>query len=509
MEPDYDLCIIGGGINGVGIARDAAGRGLSVLLVEAQDLSQGTSSSSTKLIHGGLRYLEHYDFKLVKESLKEREILMGIAPHLVHPLEFVMPHVKGLRPRWMIRMGLWLYDTLAGSKKLSPSDSVGLTESFIGQPLKGDYQDGFRYYDCWTDDSRLVVLNAMDAKARGAEILTRTACMGLARMEETSYWYATLKDLRSNDEFQISARMVINAGGPWVRGILEVSDLADEATPKVRLVKGSHLIVPRIYDGDHAYLLQQPDGRIVFTIPYESAFTLVGTTDEAFEGDPATPIISGAETTYLCDAVNRFFKTQITPASAPWTYSGVRALVEDGSASAQKVTRDYKLHLDQSRGAPLLSVFGGKLTTYRILSEQVVDQVMDAIAQGRKSRPWTAKAPLPGGDIDDKGFALFVAAKKDEYKFLPEDVVARYCRAYGTRIDILLDGITTMRGMGRDFGGGLYEKEIFYLLNHEFAQSLDDILWRRTKLGLHLEKKTIIALEAIMPEYLKAAGMAA
>lgn len=510
MEPDYDLCIIGGGINGAGIARDAAGRGLSVLLIEAQDLSQGTSSSSTKLIHGGLRYLEQYDFKLVRESLKEREILMNIAPHLVHPLEFIMPHVKGLRPRWMIGMGLWLYDHIGGEKKLPPSDSVGLTDSFIGQPLRGEYGDGFRYYDCWTDDSRLVVLNAIDAKARGAEILTRTACMGLSRLNnDTPYWYVHLKDLKSSDEFQVSARMVVNAGGPWVRGILDISGLTDDVTPKVRLVKGSHLVIPRLYEGDHAYLLQQPDGRIVFTIPYENEFTLVGTTDENYDGDPAVPIISEAEKTYLCEAVNRFFKTQITPAHAPWTYSGVRALVEDGASSSQKVTRDYKLHFDDTRGAPLLSVFGGKLTTYRILSEQVVDKAMEVVAPGKKSRPWTAKAPLPGGNIDDKGFAVFAAGKINQYKFLPVDVVTRYCRAYGTRIDILLDGVTNIRGMGRDFGGGFYEKEIFYLLNHELAQNLDDILWRRTKLGLHLEKKTLVALEALMPEYLKAAGLAA
>lgn len=509
MEPDYDLCIIGGGINGVGIARDAAGRGLSVLLVEAQDLSQGTSSASTKLIHGGLRYLEQYDLKLVKESLKEREILMGIAPHLVHPLEFIMPHVKGLRSKWTIGLGIWLYDHLGGSKKLPPSGAVGLSESFIGQPLQGDYADGFRYYDCWTDDSRLVILNAIDAKARGAEILTRTACINMTRADNTPHWYVHLKDLKSSDEFQISARMVVNAGGPWVRGILDISGLANENTPNIRMVKGSHLIVPRLYEGDHAYLLQQPDGRIVFTIPYENMFTLVGTTDERYEGDPAVPIISEAEKDYLCAAVNRFFSAQIRPEDAPWTYSGVRALVEDGAAEERKVTRDYKLHMDDSFGAPLLSVFGGKLTTYRILSEHVVDKAMAVIAPGKKSRHWTAKTPLPGGDIDDKGFAVFAASKINQYKFLPTDVVTRYCRAYGTSIDLLLDGVTNIRGMGRDFGGGLYEKEIFYLLNHEFAQSLDDVLWRRTKLGLHLEKKIILTLESLMPEYLKASGMAA
>ncbi len=507
MEPDYDLCIIGGGINGAGIARDAAGRGLSVLLVDAQDISQGTSSASTKLIHGGLRYLEQYDIKLVRESLKERETLMGIAPHLVHPLEFIMPQVKGVRPKWMVGAGLWLYDHLGASKKLPASGPVGFKDSFIGEPLQGKYVEGFRYYDCWTDDSRLVVHNVIDAKARGAEILTRTACMGIARLEDTPFWYIHLKDLKRSDEFQISARMVVNAAGPWVRGILEASDLVNRETPKVRLVKGSHLIVPKLYEGDHAYLLQQPDSRVVFAIPYEGDYTLIGTTDEAFEGDAAKPVISESEKTYLCDAANRFFKTEIRPADAPWTYSGVRALVDDGANAAQKVTRDYRLHLDTSQGAPLLSVFGGKLTTYRILSEQVVDKAVALISPSQKRKAWTRKSPLPGGDIKNGDFQEFVVSKIDEYKFLPADVVTRYARAYGTRIDLLLDGITTLRGMGRDFGGGLYEKEVFYLLNHELAKNSDDILWRRSKLGLHLEKKSILSLEAAMPDILKQAGL--
>ena len=508
MEPDYDLCIIGGGINGAGIARDAAGRGLSVLMVEAQDLAQGTSSASTKLIHGGLRYLEHYDFKLVRESLKERSVLMNIAPHLVHPLAFVMPHVKGLRPKWMIGAGLWLYDHIGGvSRRMPLSGAVSLKDSFIGQPLQDSYKDGFRYYDCWTDDARLVVLNAIDAKAKGAEILTRTACLELSKLTDTPYWYVHLKDLKSGDEFQISARMVVNAAGPWVRGILESSNLVKEGTPNVRLVKGSRLIIPKLYDGEQAYLLQQPDKRIVFTIPYQDKYTLIGTTDEAFEGDPTVATISEVERAYLCDAVNRFFDAQIVPTDALWTFSGVRALVDDGSSKAQNITRDYRLHLEQPEGRPLLSVFGGKLTTYRILSEQVVDKVMETIRPNAKLRRWTRKAHLPGGDIKPRNYQDYMAQKVSEYSFLPADVVARYVAAYGIRIDVLLDGINNKRDMGRDFGSGLYEKEIFYLLNHEFAKSLDDILWRRTKLGLHLEKKTILALEAAMPDYLKAAGV--
>ena len=499
MKPDYDLCVIGGGINGVGIAREAAGRGLSVILVEAQDLAQGTSSASTKLIHGGLRYLEMGEFKLVRESLKEREILMRAAPHLVVPLEFVLPHVSGLRPKWMIGLGLWFYDHLAGRKKLSKSSAVSLRDSLLGEPLQDTCRDGFKYSDCWTDDSRLVALNALDAKARGAEILTRTACVQIGMMHGSSVWYVSLKDFKTGDEFQISAKMVVNAAGPWVRGILEASNLVREQTPKVRLVKGSHMIVPRLHDGDHAYILQQPDKRVVFVIPYQEHYSLIGTTDEPFEGDAAKPVISQKEREYLCDAVNRFFMRQIEPSDAPWTYSGVRALLDDGSGEDRMVTRDYKLDLDTSRAAPILSVFGGKLTTYRKLSEHAVDKITGQT----KNHGWTAKAPLPGGDIENGNMEAFEAKQQKLYPFLPEDVLQRYVRSYGTRMNVILEGVENLREMGRDFGGGLFEAEIVYLVNHEFAKSAEDILWRRTKLGLHLEKKSMLALESAMPDYLK------
>lgn len=503
LKADYDLCVIGGGINGAGIAREAAGRGLSVLLVEARDLAQGTSSASTKLIHGGLRYLEFYEFKLVRESLKEREVLLRMAPHIIHPLKFILPHVKGLRPRWMVGVGLWLYDHLGGRKILPRSGAVSFHDSFIGQPLKDDYTDGFFYSDCWVDDSRLVTLNAVDAKAKGADILTRTVCLKMERLPDTSFWHVHLKDLRTGDEFQISASKVVNAAGPWVRGILEASDLTNERTPEVRLVKGSHMMVPKLFEGDHAFLLQQPDKRIVFAIPYQGKYTLIGTTDEPFEGDAAAPVISDAEKDYLCDAVNRFFNTQITPEDAPWTYSGVRALFDDGQGDARKVTRDYRLDLDEKHGAPLLSVFGGKLTTYRVLSLQAVDKLF-----GKSNRSgWTAKETLPGGDIAKGDRASYEDNAVLRFDFLPEDLVRRYVRAYGTRIDAILDGVTTLRGMRRDFGGGLYEKEVFYLINQEFARSAEDILWRRSKLGLHLEKKSMLALESAMPDYLKASGV--
>lgn len=499
MEADYDLCIIGGGINGAGIAREAAGRGLSVLLVEAQDLAQGTSSASTKLVHGGLRYLEQGELRLVRESLQEREALLKIAPHIVEPMEFVLPHVVGLRPRWMVGLGLFLYDHLSGRRKISKSGAVSLRDSFLGEPLKDDYTDGFKYSDCRVDDSRLVVLNVMDAKARGAEILTRTACVQMTPSVDAKRWYMQLKDLRIGDEFQISARMVVNAGGPWVRGLLETSDLVREDTPGIRLVKGSHLIVPRLYEGDHAYLLQQPDKRVVFAIPYEKTFTLIGTTDEPFEGDAMTPVISAAERDYLCAAVNRFFDVQITPDNAPWTFSGVRALYDNGEDSAQNITRDYHLDLNESHGVPMLSVFGGKLTTYRVLAERVVSKIT---ASG-KNAGWTKKTPLPGGDIEGGNFAAFLQKQLSRYKFLPADLVERYARLYGTRMVVMLENVTQIKAMGRDFGGGLYEVEVQYLIDHEFAMSAEDILWRRTKLGLHLEKRSMLALESAMPDYLK------
>ena len=496
MNSDYDLCVIGAGINGAGIARDAAGRGLSVLLVEAQDLAQATSSASTKLIHGGLRYLEHGEFKLVRESLMEREILLNIAPHLVYPLEFVMPHVTGLRPKWIIGFGLWLYDHLGGKKKVPLSSVVALNDSFIGIPLKEDYKDGYKYSDCWGDDSRLVVLNVMDAKLRGAEVLTRTACVNIIKPNDLNFWHLRLKDLSTGDEFQISAKMVVNAAGPWVRSLLDTSHLSSEITPNIRLVKGSHIIIPKLYDGDHAYILQQPDKRIVFTIPYEEKFTLIGTTDVAFEGDAMLPHIDEHEKKYLINAVNLFFKKQIDTGDIFRTYSGVRSLFDDGAGQSQKVTRDYRLILDKVGDAPILSVFGGKLTTYRILAEQAVDKIT-----GQKNNSgWTSKSPLPGGDIPNQNFDDFFESQKKKYEFLSHGILYRYARSYGTRMDMMLKNVKSLRDMGRDFGMGLFEVEIFYLIAYEFAKTSEDILWRRTKMGLHLEKKSKLALEAAMPD---------
>ncbi len=497
MIQDFDLCIIGGGINGAGIARDAAGRGLRVLLVEKGDLASGTSSVSTGIIHGGIRYLEYWEFKLVRDSLKEREVLLGIAPHIVHPMTFVMPHTKGQRPVPVIKTGLFLYDHLAKRNRLEKSHTVDLKKSPYGAPLQEQFKKGFTYSDCRTYDSRLVVLNAMDAAMRGASILTRTECIDVH--EHDGRWHLTLKDF--NSTFVVSAGAVINAAGAWVRKILEKSGLATPEVPNVRLVKGSHILVPKLYEGNHAYTLQQPDKRIVFMIPSEGEFTQVGTTDVNFTGDPAHVQISEEEIMYLCAAINRVCKTSVTPADVIWHYSGVRSLFDDGKKNVSSVTRDYHLHLHEEMKAPMISVFGGKLTTYRVLSERVVDLLQKEI--NRSEEAWTAHTALPGGDIPHGDFPLFVNKKKVQYPWLPEDVLARYARSYGTWMDRFLEGAQSIKDLGRDFGSGLYDAEIFYLVQHEFARTTEDILWRRSKLGLKADEKTIRKLEKELPRIIE------
>ncbi|PJB73219.1 MAG: glycerol-3-phosphate dehydrogenase [Alphaproteobacteria bacterium CG_4_9_14_3_um_filter_47_13] len=465
-RPDYDLCIIGGGINGAGIARDAAGRGLSVILVEKGDLAGATSSASTKLIHGGLRYLEQYEFSLVRHALQERETLMGLAPHLIKPMTFILPHEPHLRPVWMIQCGLFLYDHLAKRKKLPASKTVSLKNS----GLEEIYKKGFSYADCRVDDSRLVIVNAMDAAEKGAHILTGTECTGLTPYE--SGWVIDFANQSS-----LRARMVVNASGPWVRSVLEASNLARQV-PGIRLVKGSHIVVPRFLDGENAYILQQPDTRIVFAIPYERDFTLIGTTDLEYKGDPSCPVIETAEIDYLCAAVNRSFQHKISPEEIVWHYSGVRPLLDDGDNDVSSVTRDYKLVLDESCHLKMLSVFGGKITTYRRLAEEAVNLLTD--------RPcWTAKTPLPGGDIPD--FDRFLETQKNHYSNLPETLVTRYTNSYGTRMDVFLSS----GKMGAHFGDHVYEAEIRYLIDYEWAQTIEDILWRRSKLGLHISDGTV------------------
>jgi glycerol-3-phosphate dehydrogenase len=498
--PDYDLCIIGGGINGTGIARDAAGRGLSVLLVEAGDLASATSSASTKLIHGGLRYLEYYEFGLVRESLKERAVLLKIAPYLVRPMEFILPHDPSQRPRWLIGLGLFLYDRLGGRRgKLKRSRGVNLAKTPYGVPLQIHLTKGFRYSDCWADDSRLVAVNAADAARNGAEILTRTACMGLVPGDQG--WTLTLRDLESGAEREITSGMVVNAAGPWVRSLLEASNLAAPEVPSIRLVKGSHIIVPKAYEGDHAYILQQPDKRIVFVIPYERYHTLIGTTEADYTGDPSQVVISDAEIEYLCGAFNRAFKNQIEKKDVLWTYSGVRPLFDDGGESARTVTRDYRIHHHTGHAKPLLSIFGGKLTTYRMLAEKTVTRLLELA--GHTTLPWTAGEALPGGNIPDGDLEKFVDAQVKRYSWLPLDVVRRYALSYGTSMDRFLDGASKPEDLGRHFGDNVYEAEIVYLVKMEWARTPEDVLWRRSKLGMHINEETFKNIERALPSIVR------
>lgn len=481
-----DLLIVGGGINGAGIARDAAGRGLSVILCEQDDLASHTSSASTKLIHGGLRYLEQYEFRLVAEALREREVLLRAAPHIVWPLRFVLPHDRAMRPRWLLRAGLALYDALAGfSRSLPGSRRVRLDRP----PHRGLLQDhltrGFEYSDCWVEDARLVVLAAMDAQARGAQILTRTECVALKRGGES--WRAVLRGPQGTRE--VLARAVINAAGPWVDEVAQLA-LGTRTKAHLRLVKGSHIVVPRGFAGEAAYILQQPDGRIVFAIPFERDFTLIGTTDESFTGDPDSVAISDAETDYLIRAVGRTFRSGITRDEIVWSYSGVRPLYEDKSRSNSTVTRDYVFELDANGGAPILSVYGGKITTFRRLAEHALKKLAKHIPMGAA---WTADAPLPGGDMAD--FSRFLWKASERFEWIPPEMLLRLSRAYGTRLDELVGEAESLDGLGEYFGGDLYEAELAYLIEHEYARSAEDVLWRRSKLGLHLSAESIAQVE--------------
>ena len=476
-----DLLVIGGGINGAGIARDAAGRGLSVTLAEKDDLAQHTSSASTKLIHGGLRYLENYEFRLVRESLIEREVLLKAAPHIIWPLRFVLPHDKGLRPAWMLRLGLLMYDHIGGRKILPPASKLDLTKKPHSDILEERLVTGFEYSDCWVEDSRLVALSAVDAAEHGARILTRTACTALAR--EGDCWKATLAH-EDGTEQAILAKAVVNAAGPWVDSVLGRA-LPEEAHNNLRLVKGSHLVVPRLYDEDHCYIFQNGDGRIVFAIPYERDFTLLGTTDVGFEGDPGNIAISAEETAYICDAVNEYLKTDIKPDDAVWSYSGVRPLYDDQARSNSTVTRDYVFELEGGGGEPpILSVFGGKITTYRKLAEHALEKLGAAgLAMGPA---WTLDASLPGGDFPVEEFGDLVNQWATEASWFPRAGTERLVRAYGTRVEAILGGKQGLNDLGEHLGGDLYASELAYLTEQVFALDADDVLWRRSKLGLHL-----------------------
>jgi glycerol-3-phosphate dehydrogenase len=490
----YDVAIIGGGVNGCGIARDAAGRGLSVLLCEQGDLAQATSSASTKLFHGGLRYLEFYEFRLVRKALIEREVLLNAMPHISWPLRFVLPHHKGLRPAWLLRLGLFIYDHLGGRKILPPTRTLDLTTDPAGEPLKAGFFKAFEYSDCWIEDSRLVVLNARDAAARGADILTRTRCESARR--QNGLWEVTLNDLATRTSRIIQARALINACGPWVDEVIK--DRLRETSPaRIRLVRGSHIVTRKLFDHDRPYIFQQSDGRIVFAIPYETDFTLIGTTDCDHEGDPGEAICTPEEADYLCKAASEYFRAPVTADDVVWTYSGVRPLYDDGSSSATQATRDYVLNVTDHDGvAPLLNIFGGKITTYRRLAEGALAKLAPYFPD--MGGAWTAGVALPGGDFPVDGVASLIARLREKFGFLDNSFAQRLVRAYGTEaIDILGDA-SSMDELGRCFGWNLTERELIWLMTREWATSAGDVLWRRSKLGLRLSADESAALDRWM-----------
>jgi len=481
-EPLYDLLVVGGGINGVGIARDAAGRGLSVLLVERDDLAAATSSASSKLVHGGLRYLEQYEFRLVRESLAEREVLLAAAPHIIWPLRFVLPIHSGLRPPWVLRAGLFLYDHIGGRKVLPPTRTVRRGRDNALSPLAETYVQGFEYSDCWADDARLVVINAIDAADRGACIEPGWNVTGARR--EGELWHV---DMVSNAGKQRTVRAsgLVNAAGPWVQDVLRSTGSIRRSS--LRLVKGSHVVVPRLYDGSQAFTLQTSDRRIVFIIPYQDDFTLIGTTDIPFTGDPSKVAASSEELHYLCDLASEYLKTPVTGTQAVWSYSGVRPLYDDGDVSASTVTRDYVFDLDTLEGrSPLLSVYGGKLTTYRKLAEHAMSELRSSLRFD--GREWTRGSILPGGDIPNGDFEAFAGAQAARYSWLPAKLARRLCRAYGTRIELVLGNAHGLQDLGEEFGPGLYEAELQFMRDKEWARRGADALWRRSKMGLRLSE---------------------
>lgn len=486
--PLFDLAVIGGGVNGAGIARDAAGRGAQVLLLEARDLASGTSSQSSKLIHGGLRYLEHYEFGLVRESLSERERLWAIAPHIIWPMRFVLPYVEGLRPRWLLRAGLFLYDHIGARKRLPATQSIRLKDHPAGAVLKDEFVHGFVYSDCWVDDARLVVLNARDAADKGADVRTRCPVTAMAR--DGDIWRLT------TPQGDFRARAVINAAGPSVLAVDHLSQA--ESARKIRLVRGSHIVVRKLFDHDYPYFFQLPDGRIFFAIPYEQDFTLIGTTDADHTSGLDRIEASAEEIAYLCEGASRFFARAITPGDVVWSYAGVRPLVDDGSGRPEAATRGYRLDMTPAAdGAPLLSVFGGKITTYRHLAQEAVDRMAEALPM-LAAPHWTDKAPLPGGDFAIDGVAAQEAALIAAYPFVGPQWAQRLIRSYGTRAHALLGGAKTLADCGQAFGHDLTEAEVRYLMDQEWAQTADDVLWRRSKLGLRLSADEAATLDAFM-----------
>ena len=476
----FDLLVIGGGIHGAGIARDAAGRGLSVLLVEQHSLASHTSSASSKLVHGGLRYLEYLKLRLVSESLTERETLLAIAPHLVRRMRFVLPYRGRLRPAWAVRLGLFLYDQLGRRSSLESSSGIRFDTSPFGAPLNRNQRSGFAYSDCAVDDSRLVILTAKDAAERGAQV--RVGHRFLRATREGGAWHAQVHDVAAGKSYTVNARAIVNAAGPWVAEVLTVR-LGAQGRHAVRLVKGSHIVVPRLYAGEQAYALQHTDRRLVFVIPWQEDFTLIGTTDVPWPGEPGTAGIDAAEVTYLCEVVNRSFQRRIAPADVIWSFAGIRALRDDGASRSSAVTREYALELDtDGGGAPALSVIGGKITTYRRLSEQALEALAPFLPSMRA--PWTARQPLPGGDILNGDVDLLAAALHRLWPFLSEAEARRLARAYGTRARVWLEGTRSRADLGEDFGGGMTQREVDYLVREEWARTADDIYWLHSKTGL-------------------------
>lgn len=514
----YDLFIVGGGINGCGIARDAAGRGLSVALAEMNDLASATSSASTKLFHGGLRYLEYFEINLVRHALAEREVLLKAMPHISWPMRFVLPYhkdmrfegstptsrilntlmpwMKGRRPAWLIRFGLMLYDNLGGRKILPATKTLNLKNGVEGAPLEDRFEKAYEYSDCWIEDSRLVVLNARDAEARGADVMVRTKVVSAARVEDL--WEITLEDVARAETKVVRARMLVNAGGPWVGDIIQ-QKVRINSTEGVRLVRGSHIVTRRLYDHDKCYFFQGTDGRIIFAIPYETDFTLIGTTD-AEHSDPAVkPECTDEERDYLLNFINQYLKQDIGPEDVVWSYSGVRPLYDDGASSATAATRDYTLKVDDAGGAPILNVFGGKITTYRKLAEDAMDKIVPFFPG--TSGHWTAGVALPGGDFAVDGFDMLVRRLREDFTFLTDFWSRRLVRAYGTEAWDVMAGAETEADMGQGFGASLTEREIRWLQKNEYARTAEDVVWRRNKLGLRLTKEQIAEVETFMQDH--------
>jgi glycerol-3-phosphate dehydrogenase len=492
----FDLLIIGGGINGAGIARDAAGRDLAVLLVEQDGLACHTSSASSKLVHGGLRYLEYFHLRLVRESLMERERLLAIAPHLVSRKRFVLPYRSWLRPAWAVRLGLFLYDRLGSQSTLASSERVRFASSPYGAPLRPNLKLGFAYSDCTVDDSRLVILNAKDAADRGADIRVGHRLVSAVRLG--GGWRADIHCEASGESYAVNARAIVNAAGPWVAEVL-VGRLGTGSRQRMRLVKGSHIVVNRLYEGDHAYALQHTDRRLVFVIPYLDDYTLIGTTDVPWQGEPGPAEIDADETEYLCQVVNRCFERQIRPADVVWSYAGIRALQDDGAATASAVTRDYVLELNAPAGqAPVLSVLGGKITTYRRLAELALEKLEPKLGPLRE--PWTSSAPLPGGDLPGGDVDAFGAELCRRWPFLGNSEGRRLAKAYGTRALRLLEPVRSRADMGEHFGGGMTRLEVDYLIREEWARSAEEIFWRHSKTGLRATASDVQRLQAYVGE---------